>query len=155
MRQWKNDNPAMTREHDRRWNAKAENKRKRRKWAKQWHEKRVANDPSYRVSCVFRNKFQKFAASQGNVWKMEQKLGFTHAAFVAHIESQFRDPMSWENYGVVWHLDHIRPVSSFVFANTDDPQFIECWSLGNLQPLFVHENLTKGAKYDAEDYESS
>jgi len=65
------------------------------------------------------------------------------------VESLFKPGMNWNNYGYgknKWHVDHIRPISSFNFESTDDPEFKECWSLENLQPLWQEENLRKGAK---------
>lgn len=60
-----------------------------------------------------------------------------------HFEKKFRLGMSWENYGK-WQIDHIRPCASFAL---DDPrQQAECFHFSNLQPLWVEENLSKGAK---------
>jgi hypothetical protein len=54
--------------------------------------------------------------------------------------------MSWGNYGQ-WEIDHIRPRSSFSFQTAEDPQFMECWELSNLQPLWMSANRSKHAKY--------
>ena len=61
-----------------------------------------------------------------------------------HLESQFRDNMSWNNYGIVWHIDHIIPCSSFDFTNEEEQKI--CFNYKNLQPLLVEENLTKSDK---------
>lgn len=50
--------------------------------------------------------------------------------------------MTWENYGPVWHVDHIRPCASFDLQ--DPAQQRECFNFKNLQPLFAKENLKKG-----------
>jgi hypothetical protein len=63
-----------------------------------------------------------------------------------HLEKQFTEGMTWDNYGQ-WHVDHIRPMSSFNFTSLDDPEFKECWDLSNLQPLWETENLSKGSRY--------
>lgn len=68
---------------------------------------------------------------------------------VIHLESQFIDGMTWDNHGMNgWHIDHIRPISSFNFDSTDHPDFKKCWALDNLQPLWVEDNLSKGDKWD-------
>lgn len=64
-----------------------------------------------------------------------------------HLEKQFRDGMTWDNYGKYWHIDHVKPVSHFNFKSKLDPDFKECWKLTNLQPLLVKENLSKGNRY--------
>jgi hypothetical protein len=64
-----------------------------------------------------------------------------------HLERQFVKGMSWDNFGE-WHVDHIVPISRFVFASADDEQFKQCWSLTNLRPLWARENVSKGARRD-------
>jgi hypothetical protein len=53
--------------------------------------------------------------------------------------------MTWENYGE-WHVDHIKPISSFTFETCEDEEFKICWSLDNLQPMWGIENIKKGNK---------
>jgi len=67
-----------------------------------------------------------------------------------HIESQFDENMTWENYGSYWHVDHIKPQSLFEFESADDDGFKKCWALENLQPLSAKENWKKGNKYRSE-----
>lgn len=74
--------------------------------------------------------------------------GFTSDELMAHLEKQFRDGMTWDNYGSYWHLDHIKPVASFVFSVPEDAGFKKCWALSNLQPLQAVENHKKGSKYN-------
>ena len=79
-----------------------------------------------------------------NTFKM---LGYTPCELKIHFESQFTDGMSWENMSE-WHIDHIRPVSSFNFDSTEHPDFKKCWALNNLQPLWAEDNLRKNDKWD-------
>lgn len=58
------------------------------------------------------------------------------------MESLFEDGMSWDNHGE-WHIDHIKPVS--LFNPKEKASVVN--SLKNLQPLWAHENLSKGNKY--------
>lgn len=72
-------------------------------------------------------------------------LGYSPAELAAHLESQFRSGMTWENYGRFgWHIDHIRPLATFEYSSVDSPAFKEAWRLENLQPLWWRENLSKG-----------
>lgn len=52
--------------------------------------------------------------------------------------------MSWENYGLLWHVDHIRPVKTFRLPE----QAKECWALENLRPLQKEINLSRGCKWN-------
>lgn len=75
----------------------------------------------------------------------ETMLSFTLAELMRHLELQFTKGMNWDNYGE-WHIDHIIPVSSFNFSSADDLQFLACFALSNLRPLWRKDNLSKGAK---------
>jgi 5-methylcytosine-specific restriction endonuclease McrA len=73
--------------------------------------------------------------------------GCSYDEFKIHIESQFTDDMSWDNYGLKgWHIDHIKPLSGF---NLDSQcELKKAWHYTNLQPLWAEDNLKKGSKYD-------
>lgn len=74
-------------------------------------------------------------------------LGCTFAFFREWIEKQFTAGMTWENWGRgtdKWHLDHIRPVSSFDL--TDPEQQKQCFHYTNVRPLWAVDNLSKGPK---------
>lgn len=82
-----------------------------------------------------------------------QYLPYTIDELKKHLESKFEEWMTWENFGgrtsdprKTWWIDHIIPQSNFNFTSMDDPLFLECWSLSNLQPLEKIANLTKGSK---------
>ncbi len=80
----------------------------------------------------------------GRPW--ESFVNYTVHDLKAHLEALFLPGMSWENIGK-WHIDHKKPCALFFFTGPSDPQFIECWSLSNLQPLWATDNLHKWAKY--------
>jgi 5-methylcytosine-specific restriction endonuclease McrA len=73
-------------------------------------------------------------------------LPYTVAELKEHLEAQFDDKMSWDNYGSYWHIDHIFPQSRLPFDSLDHPNFQKCWALNNLQPLEAKANQSKGAK---------
>jgi hypothetical protein len=81
---------------------------------------------------------------KGQHW--EGLVDFTLEGLKSHLESQFQPGMTWDNYGE-WHVDHIRPVSSFYITSPCCDDFKKCWSLDNLQPLWAKDNLRKGAKW--------
>ena len=62
-----------------------------------------------------------------------------------HLERQFCDGMTWNNFGA-WHIDHIRPLASFEFQTPKDPEFLDAWALTNLRPLWKADNLQKSDK---------
>ena len=74
--------------------------------------------------------------------RTEELLGYTVGVLKEHIEKQFDENMSWDNYGKYWHIDHIKPRS---FPNVS---FSEIWSLENLRPLEAKENIRKWASLE-------
>lgn len=59
------------------------------------------------------------------------------------IEHQFVDGMSWSNRSK-WHLDHVKPCSSFDL--TKDDEVLQCFHWSNYQPLWAIDNMKKGSK---------
>ncbi|RVO41341.1 HNH endonuclease [Sinorhizobium meliloti] len=74
-------------------------------------------------------------------------LGYSLEQLMVHLEKQFSDGMSWENYGE-WHIDHIIPLAAFNYETPDDADFKRAWALSNLQPLWAEANWKKNAKID-------
>ena len=74
-------------------------------------------------------------------------LPYATKDLIKHIERQFKDGMSWDNYGFYWHLDHKTPDSWFTYSCVEDVGFKKAWALENLQPMLALENLKKNNKY--------
>jgi hypothetical protein len=75
-------------------------------------------------------------------------LGCSIEELRVHLERQFRDGMSWDNYGYgadKWNIDHIRPCATFDF--TDPTQQRECFNFSNLQPLWQPDNFSKNKRF--------
>ena len=72
-------------------------------------------------------------------------LGYTPEELINHLEKQFTEGMTWENYGE-FHVDHKLPISSFNIKEIGDEEFMKCWSLDNLQPMWGEENIRKSNK---------
>lgn len=74
-------------------------------------------------------------------------LGYTVGDLKNRLESTFTNGMSWDNYGRNgWHIDHIKPLVLFDLAI--ESEFIEAWSLNNLQALWEFDNCSKGSLYE-------
>ena len=72
-------------------------------------------------------------------------LGYSPSQLKETIESKFVDGMSWSNYGE-WHVDHKLPITHFNISEMGDEEFMRCWSLDNLQPMWGIENIRKSNK---------
>ncbi len=64
--------------------------------------------------------------------------------FAKWIEGQFTRGMCWDNYGSIWHIDHITPLAAFDATNNEDMR--KAWHYTNLRPLKAVENMQKRDK---------
>ena len=52
--------------------------------------------------------------------------------------------MTWNNYGTYWHIDHVKPCSSFNLIEINEQH--KCFIWKNTQPLEKSENIVKSNK---------
>lgn len=71
-------------------------------------------------------------------------LGCTIQTFKNYLENKFVEGMTWDNYGLVWHIDHIIPV---LYNNPTIDDIIKRLHYLNTQPLWAKENISKGNRY--------
>jgi len=139
-----------------------QNKGHRKEYLKEYREKNIDKirevkrtyektrkhtDPIYKLINNFRTAVYQ-VLKESNVQKNGhyfEILKYTPDELITHLEEKFTGEMSWDNYGI-WHVDHIRPISSFNIQEIGDESFMECWSLKNLQPLWGDENIRKSNK---------
>ena len=108
---------------------------------KDYHHNKYYNDIAFKIrhnlsgrvrSAIKRNNHHK----NNSVFEL---LGCSIDFLKQHLESQFQEGMTWENYGMHgWHIDHIIPCSYFDLKIKEN-QFI-CFHYLNLQPLWRNEN---------------
>jgi len=70
-------------------------------------------------------------------------LGCSIQHFREHIEKQFVEGMTWDNYGE-WQIDHIIPLK---YENPTLEETIERLHWENTQPLWATDNIAKGNRY--------
>ena len=114
------------------------------------HNKKYNEDPSFRIRILFSNAIRHHltknnSSKGGKSWF--ELVPYTLDDLKLHLESQFDEYMNWDNYGSYWQIDHIKPASLFKYDSPTDPEFQECWSLQNLQPLYWLDNNRKSNKY--------
>jgi hypothetical protein len=145
---WADRNPERVKEKHNKHRAK--NKDKYNAWRKEYLRNRYKNDPYFKARVSMRTFLRriKAAAQSENLSSNKIKdLGYTPEDFKNHIESLWKEGMSWENHGE-WHIDHIKPVKAFLDEGLTDPSVVN--SLDNLRPIWAEENLAKGSKFEFE-----
>jgi len=106
---------------------------------------RKKEDPSFRIKCNLRSRLSVVLKGSKKSSTTEKLLGCSYEYARQHIESQFTEGMTWDNYGLHgWHIDHIMPCASFDLS--DPEQQRECFHYTNLQPLWAEDNLKKSDK---------
>ncbi len=138
-KQWKSNNESRRKQYNRQYFQ--DNKERRNKYLRDKSKK----DINFRITKNLRNRLYIAIRRGYKVGSAIRDLGISIPEFKLHIEAQFRDDMTWENWGKVWHLDHIKPLALFDLTNRN--QFLEAANWKNYQPLFRSENLSKGKKY--------
>ena len=112
--------------------------------SKAYRRDRLTNDPGYRLRCRLSKRLAKVMGGAKAGRSFSNWTNYTGDELARHMERQFCRGMSWGNYGVSWHVDHIVPCCSFDHA--DDEAVRACWSLSNLRPLFAAENIRKSGR---------
>lgn len=79
-------------------------------------------------------------------YRWEGLVGYTIDELRRHLEKQFTEEMTWDNYGKFWEIDHKIPKSAFNFDKSGDIDFQRCWEIENLQPLEKNKNHSKGSR---------
>jgi hypothetical protein len=107
-----------------------------------YQRKRRATDIQACLACRLRATMGR--ALRRNFVKKSKRtfelIGCTPTELKAHLESKFLPGMTWENRRS-WHVDHIRPISSFDLTKLEEQAV--CFHYTNLQPLWALDNHRK------------
>ena len=134
-------------------NYRKENSQKIKKYMKKWSEEnkqrkneyqknKYKTDPLFKLKCNIRGMVNRAIKTK----RTEEIIGCSYKHLKLHIESQFTEGMSWENYGKFgWHIDHKNPLSWYELTNEEEVAKANHYS--NLQPMWAEENLSKGNRF--------
>lgn len=143
---WRRANPEKAKAATKRWIR--ENAEKNRATARARRNRRRKAEPGFKLKhvlgCRLRKVMKRTSAKKcaGTL----RLLGCSVEQFRSYLESQFKPGMTWENYGSVWHIDHIKPCAKFNLLDPEQQRLCFHWS--NMQPLFALENRHKSDKYE-------
>jgi hypothetical protein len=112
-------------------------------------QERYSNDPAYRLEVLCRNRINFLLNGKNKSKATLELIGCSGEELKEHLEKQFVDGMTWENYGD-WHIDHIRPCASFDLSVPEQQRV--CFHYTNLQTLWAEDNMRKGSKLDYCDH---
>jgi hypothetical protein len=122
---------------------KEKNKEKLRKERREYDKKRFKIDKEYKLLCAMRSNLYRAVKKEHKNGKTIELIGCSIRELKKHLEKNFTDGMSWENYGK-WHIDHVIPCANYDL--TQEKQQKECFNWKNLQPLWAIDNFKKGMR---------
>jgi hypothetical protein len=98
-------------------------------------------DIKYCLAQNLRGRLREFLNNKNlnKKYKFSEYIGCNVETLKKYIESQFYANISWNNYGVLWHIDHIKPLMS---AKTEKEIYKLC-HYTNLQPLTIEDHKAK------------
>jgi hypothetical protein len=140
---WRRANAQKQKELHIKW--VANNRDKVRAAARKYAATVIKACPSKMLASAIRRNVHSALRGRCKLGKTERLLGCAISQLRLHLESQFKDGMTWQNYGPVWHVDHIVPVSWFDL--TTEAGQLAAFHYTNVQPLWASENIRKNNRY--------
>ncbi len=142
-RRYRSDNKDKIRLKHQQWSDK--NREYIRAYRNQRYHDKNKHSLEHRLRSSLRSRVRLAIGAGKKCAKTMELVGCSLEDLRKHIEKQFIDGMSWDNYGLYgWHIDHRVPCSNFDL--TDPVQQKQCFHYTNLQPLWAKDNLIKSNK---------
>jgi hypothetical protein len=135
-RKWRRANPDKVKAQQRRYKARHPNA------SNEYNLQRRKRDIGFRLQACLRTRIYHALKGHCKSCSTMQLLGCSIGNFWIYLESKFQPGMTRENYGTVWHIDHIMPCSIFDLSKPAHQK--RCFHFSNMQPLFRQENRKKG-----------
>lgn len=101
-------------------------------------------DPGIRLKQNARSRFWKVMKNVKAVQTTDSFndfIGCSTSFLKQHIERQFESWMTWDNYGISWHVDHKKPLNHFDLF--DPNQARAAFRFSNLKPVSKEYNVSK------------
>lgn len=124
-KEWKNQNRCLINEN------------------KRYFYQKYKNDPLFKLRNNLHKRMSKMVRRNQTSGRAVKDLGCSLEALKFRFEF-FYPQFKWEDYGKIWSIDHIKPLSSFDL--TDIKEFEKAANFANLQPLTISDNSKKGNK---------
>ena len=120
-----------------------DHKKETNKHSKQRRQK----DLSFRIAGNLRSRLYQAIQRESKFGSAVADLMMSITNFKFYLEERWYpnpetgEVMTWENYGIGWHIDHIIPLSAFDL--TDRQQFKKACHYSNLRPMWAKQNISE------------
>jgi hypothetical protein len=121
-----------------------ENKNKRREYDREYTKQKRQTNTEYQIKDSIGSMVYYHLKERKSEHTIEY-LGCPINEYVVYLENMFLPEMDWSNYGVIWEIDHIIPISSFDL--NQEKYIYEAFNYQNTQPLFKTTQIAESFGY--------
>lgn len=125
---------------------------KHRKWyneyRKEYDKKKRKTDINFKLKQNISRRIRELLKDGKGHTSMEY-CGCTVNELREHLEAKFTEEMDWNNYGNIWHIDHVIPCTAWDMSIDFEAKC--CFNYRNLQPMLAKKNILKNNKYRKKD----
>ena len=111
---------------------------------------RLEKNPAAKIASRYSGRIYHALKSQSTskATSSAKLLGCSPAEFMEYLLNHEKNTGEFtaENYGTVWHVDHIRPLASFDLVS--EPEQAKAFHYTNCQPMLASENISKGSLFN-------
>lgn len=122
-----------------------DNRDKVRAALKRHDSKMRKTNPAYALKKAMRCRIYIALKGIRKCGKLYDLIGCSLLDLRLHLEAQFEQGMTWENYGAAWHVDHVFPLAWFDLSHPEQQK--KAFGLKNMQPMWAVENSRKGDRF--------
>ena len=121
------------------------NKKKLDEFRKEYYQTSLKFNVDYKIAHSIRSRLYECLKLNKNLNSIKY-LGCLIQDYKIYLESLFKLGMTWENWGEIWEIDHILPISSFDL--TLEENIHKAFNYKNTQPLFKTSKIAKSLGYN-------
>jgi hypothetical protein len=121
-----------------------ENKHKRREYDRVYVKQKRQNNIEYKIKDSIGSMINYHLKERKSESTIEY-LGCSIEEYIVYLENMFLQEMDWENYGVIWEIDHKTPLSTFDLTQKEN--IYKAFNYQNTQPLFKTTEIAENFGY--------
>lgn len=141
--QWRLDNHEKSLENQR--NYRKNNLEKMRKYDNNWKKDKKKKDLNYKIKINLRERIRDGLKNNYKRGKVLELLGCSIEEYKLFLEKQFTPEMNWNNYGILWEIDHIIQLHTFDLTIIENQKL--AFNYKNTRPLTIQQNRQR-KKYE-------